>query len=358
MPDYRAAARRAAKRYGVPPDVFVRQLQQESGFNPHAVSPAGARGIAQIMPATAKGWGVNPNDPLASINAAAKNMGRYIKQYGGSVRDALVAYNAGPGRVGGKLPAETQNYLKVILGGKGDVKASGSSGGKGGTRQPGTYKPGTLDIQGQFVPAQDVPDPATAAAMVLGGSGKRGLPKLGGGSRLKQMNYLLQSGQATKRLPADYTQTIKQTPTEATPGTTTGAGGQPKLGGGAAGAGNFKVTGANPGRLKPELLSYARKVAAIFGSTLTGDSGATHSKFTVNGNVSEHYTGNATDIPATGKRLLKMGRAALIAAGMPRDQAMKAQGGLYNVGNHQIIFLTNQGGNHYDHLHISTHAKR
>jgi hypothetical protein len=67
----------------------------------------------------------------------------------------------------------------------------------------------------------------------------------------------------------------------------------------------------------------------------------------VNGNVSEHYTGNATDIftingkPAVGERLIRAGRAALIAAGMPRKCAQGA-GGLYNVGNHQIIFGTNR----------------
>jgi hypothetical protein len=70
--------------------------------------------------------------------------------------------------------------------------------------------------------------------------------------------------------------------------------------------------------------------------------------------MSEHYTGNATDIFVTDqKELLRMGRAALIAAGMPRSQALAAKGDLYNVGNHQIIFLTKKGGNHFDHLHIS-----
>jgi hypothetical protein len=117
MADYQAEARKAAQRYGLNPGVFVRQIRQESGFNPNARSPAGAQGIAQIMPATAKGWGVNPNDPVAALNAAAKHMARYVKQYG-SYRDALVAYNAGPGRVGQSLPAETQNYIKTILGGR------------------------------------------------------------------------------------------------------------------------------------------------------------------------------------------------------------------------------------------------
>jgi hypothetical protein len=125
------------------------------------------------------------------------------------------------------------------------------------------------------------------------------------------------------------------------------------------GDGTFKISGPNPGRLKPVLVSFAKKVAGVYGAPLVGKDGSTHSKYTVDGNVSQHWSGNATDIfeiggkPARGETLLHAGRAALIAAGMPRAQAMKAGGGLYNVGSHQIIFLTMQGGNHYDHLHIS-----
>jgi hypothetical protein len=88
MANYRTAARRAARRYGLDPNVFSRQIQQESGFNPSARSSAGAIGIAQIMPATARGWGVNPSDPIAALDAAAKNMARYVKQYG-SYKNAL-----------------------------------------------------------------------------------------------------------------------------------------------------------------------------------------------------------------------------------------------------------------------------
>jgi hypothetical protein len=133
-----------------------------------------------------------------------------------------------------------------------------------------------------------------------------------------------------------------------------------------ASGGKFRISGPQPERLKPELTSFARKVANVFGGTLTGKDGSSHSKYTVNGNVSEHYTGNATDVfqingkPAQGKALIAAGRAALIAAGMPRAKALKAPGGLYNVGRHQIIFGVNgtqYGGNHLDHLHISTRAR-
>lgn len=120
-----------------------------------------------------------------------------------------------------------------------------------------------------------------------------------------------------------------------------------------SGAGEFRITGANPGRLRKPLVSFAEKVAGVYGKPLTGDSGATHAKMTVDGNVSDHFTGNATDIPATGKQLIAMGQAALIAAGMSPAQARKQTGGLFNVGGHQVIFNTHLGGDHTNHLHIS-----
>jgi hypothetical protein len=129
--NYRAATRRAAQRYGLDPNVFMRQIQQESGFRPGAVSPAGAIGIAQIMPATARSWGVDPRNPLAALDAAAKNMARYVKQFG-SYRDALIAYNAGPGAVGHSLPAETQGYIATILGGRTPSARGVRPGGGGG----------------------------------------------------------------------------------------------------------------------------------------------------------------------------------------------------------------------------------
>ncbi len=119
MPDYRAMARQAAVKYGIDPNIFERQIQQESGFDPNAKSPAGAVGIAQIMPQFHPG--VNPLDPEASLEYAAKLMAGYVKKYGNYVV-ALAAYNAGPGNVeqyGGKVPPfpETQDYIKKITGG-------------------------------------------------------------------------------------------------------------------------------------------------------------------------------------------------------------------------------------------------
>jgi len=119
--DLHAVARHAAVSVGLDPDIFERQIQAESGFDPEAHSPAGARGIAQITPATARAWGVDTSDPVASLHAAAEHMAGYVKKYG-NYSLALAAYNAGPGsvdRYGGVPPfAETQHYVAKILGGK------------------------------------------------------------------------------------------------------------------------------------------------------------------------------------------------------------------------------------------------
>jgi len=129
--DYREVARQKALKYGLIPEIFERQIAAESGFNPKAVSSAGARGIAQIMPATARGWGVNPDDPVAALNAAAKNMAGYIKTFQGgkpagqetdpakvrtAYEKALRAYNAGPAAVeASRKYAETNRYVQKII---------------------------------------------------------------------------------------------------------------------------------------------------------------------------------------------------------------------------------------------------
>jgi soluble lytic murein transglycosylase-like protein len=117
---YLAMARDAARRHGVPEDLFLKLVQQESGFNPKAVSSKGALGLAQLMPDTARILRVDPLDPYQNLDGGARYL---IQQYRafGNWRLALAAYNAGPGAVqkhGGVPPfRETQNYVKVIFGG-------------------------------------------------------------------------------------------------------------------------------------------------------------------------------------------------------------------------------------------------
>lgn len=109
---------RAGAKYGVSPKLLAAVAKVESGYNPNAVSPAGARGLMQLMPSTARGLGVrNSFDPEQAINGAAKLLAQNLKEFR-SVPLALAAYNAGGGAVhkyGGIPPfAETQAYVPKV----------------------------------------------------------------------------------------------------------------------------------------------------------------------------------------------------------------------------------------------------
>lgn len=116
---YLAVARQAARRHGIPEDLFLRLVQQESGWNPRAVSRKGAIGLAQLMPGTARLLGVDPEDPQQNLDGGARYLSEQFRAFG-DWRLALAAYNAGPGAVkehGGVPPfRETQDYVRAILG--------------------------------------------------------------------------------------------------------------------------------------------------------------------------------------------------------------------------------------------------
>src|SRR5579863_1807608 len=125
---YIAIAQQDALNAGISPNYFVRQIDIESGFNPNAYSYAGAEGIAQFEPATAAGLGIDPWNPIQSLNAAAHLMASYDNNYGGNYAMALAAYNGGSGTVqyavyacGSSgwmncLPGETRHYIYEIMG--------------------------------------------------------------------------------------------------------------------------------------------------------------------------------------------------------------------------------------------------
>jgi soluble lytic murein transglycosylase-like protein len=117
--EYLAVARSIAQRNNIPPDLFLRLIQQESGWNPRAKSHKGAVGLAQLMPQTARTLGVNPNDPHQNLDGGARYLRQMYNKFG-TWRLALAAYNAGPGAVekyGGVPPyKETKNYVRVIWG--------------------------------------------------------------------------------------------------------------------------------------------------------------------------------------------------------------------------------------------------
>lgn len=116
---YLEVARAAARKHGVPEDMFLRLVQQESGWNAGAVSHKGATGLAQLMPGTAARLGVDPTVPEQNLDGGARYLRMMYDRFG-SWRLALAAYNAGPGAVeqhGGIPPyTETKNYVAAILG--------------------------------------------------------------------------------------------------------------------------------------------------------------------------------------------------------------------------------------------------
>lgn len=118
--EYLELAKAAARRHGVPEDLFLRLVQQESGWNHVAVSTKGATGLAQLMPGTAELLNVDINDPQENLDGGARYLRRMFDRFG-DWKLALAAYNAGPEAVeehDGIPPyPETEDYVAAIMGG-------------------------------------------------------------------------------------------------------------------------------------------------------------------------------------------------------------------------------------------------
>jgi len=117
---YVATATQMAERYGLPPNVLLSLLHQESRFRPDAVSRVGALGIGQLMPGTARDLGVDPLDPTENIEGSARYLRQQLDRFGGDMTLALAAYNAGPRRVaeaGNTIPnnKETRAYVPTVM---------------------------------------------------------------------------------------------------------------------------------------------------------------------------------------------------------------------------------------------------
>lgn len=122
VPDWEGALPAIAQRHGLDPELVRRVIHAESGGNPNAVSPPGARGLMQLMPDTAKRYGIDPNDPLQNLGAGTAELARLLKKYNNNYGRAIAAYNAGDAAVDkleSGIPAypETQQYVLRVLSG-------------------------------------------------------------------------------------------------------------------------------------------------------------------------------------------------------------------------------------------------
>jgi cell wall-associated NlpC family hydrolase len=135
---YDSMITQAANEAGVPPALVKAVAKAESGFDPRSTSGAGAQGLMQLMPGTARGLGVtDPYDPLQSLRGGAKYLRQMLDRFGGDYEKAIAAYNAGPGavaRYNGVPPyAETQAYVPRVMGYFHDFGGVTGTTGRGAT---------------------------------------------------------------------------------------------------------------------------------------------------------------------------------------------------------------------------------
>ena len=117
---YLAKVDELSVRFDLSPALIEALVWQESRWRPNAVSPVGARGLAQLMPGTARELGVNPHDPFENLEGGARYLRAQLDRFDGDLEKALAAYNAGPGRVirANGIPniRETKQYVAAIMG--------------------------------------------------------------------------------------------------------------------------------------------------------------------------------------------------------------------------------------------------
>jgi hypothetical protein len=365
--------------------ILKRQIGAESSFQTNIGSPAGARDIAQFMPATARTYGVTLGDNRIrdDIRGQVRMMLPLFRRHG--VEGALRGYNAGEGAIQrSRSFPETNAYVQRILRGGNPGRVPALPGGSSGAPQAQgggsitTTIPGVRGAAGMPQGSEGLVELLTALEAKPQPRQSAGLmaPAHSAQPVMPQGAMIPQGGGGPAPKGPDVAELLAAIQTSGggdvvnAPGNeggtrTSSFGGVPVVGAAPVGGrlrGGRVVVDPNadrPGaRTHGYVIRAAQRVSAIAGSPVRIGTGTRHSRLTVNGNVSAHWSGAAADIPATGGRLIRLGQAALIDAGMSPGQARKATGGLYNVGGAQVIFNTHEGGDHTTHLHYQPTRRR
>lgn len=329
MPNYELAAERAARKYGVNPRIFKAMIRAESNFNPNAGSPAGARGIAQFMPGTAKGYGVNLDDGRVTddLEGAAKYLKANLARTGGNYSKALSIYNSGqPDKyLPGGYP-ETINYVRKIM--EGRKSETLTEGGPSSARPSSSSPSKRTEVVSPGVDNSE----ARVQALQQFLANKNSDPI--------QLALAIRQNQdvpAVTRQVTDPESDHSQS---------------------APAVGNYTVSpGANRAGvpMNKTIKDFLARMSES-GRSFNVGTGSNHSKMSASGLVSDHWGGNAGDIPATGKQGdLIAAHAIRAATGMSFQQALKKarQGGIQNYqtadGKRAQIIWRAPG--HNDHVH-------
>lgn len=371
---YSPYARKAARKYGIPEQLFMRLIAAESGWNPTIKSPAGAIGMTQLMPGTAQGLGVDPWNPIQNIEGGARYLAQQYKTFK-DWRLAAAAYNAGPGAVskyGGVPPyAETQAYVKKLFRGNNpvavtptdsdpDVPANAHSELYAKTGAGRLYaamqklEEAYAGLSDQLFVTFDYP----TRGGIVGFSPKNQIVA-------DLLNKPISKGGPLIRSIEDlgFREPLVMQKQGGMPGEQAYSGDEPV-------APNFagptkvpedyqKWVALSKGMDRAgvptsnQVIGFVGTIGSIFGKRITIGTGTQHRQYVAGTNrESDHWYGDAADIPMTGKALTRLGQAALIAAGANPKWARKQTGGVFNINGYNILFNTNTGGNHYNHLHV------
>lgn len=343
---WRQHAINIARQEKIPPNIFLSLIDHESGWRADARSPVGAIGLAQLMPGTARGLGVDPNKPLENLRGGARYLAQQYKAFG-KWNLALAAYNAGPGRVRDgswqSIP-ETSRYVTNVMNGrfKHHVNAATTAADDPTTPDPTLLPPPPKVVEADLM--------ATSMKALQGISqGKDPTETLS--DLVSENETALEAAKTSNaEAAASYAAQVaaQPAPAEVTTRTTTGP---------ASPAGPLRPTSRSWGGSQ----SIAQQLAKIgWDSGLTTMSEKRDRKSTSSGGVSDHWTGSKNsyafdlsngshptpEMDAAAKKILAHlgfrwnGRSPVVVTKRVGDFRI------------QVLYRTQVGGNHDNHIHV------